>query len=99
MNRYATIDLMFDSKRKLKLNRFARMPLPPQFEQNFRYPASKRSKAMHARMATNTERNQPRPLINTTAMMDDQRSAGATGPASEPVTLQNYFTQTAEEAQ
>jgi hypothetical protein len=50
-------------------------------------------------MATNTERDQQTPSINAAAVMNDQASAGAAGPASEPVTLQNHFTQTAEEAQ
>jgi hypothetical protein len=50
-------------------------------------------------MATNTERDQQMPSINVTAVMDDQARAGATGPASEPVTLQNHVTQATKEAQ
>jgi hypothetical protein len=50
-------------------------------------------------MTSKTERDQTTPSINAATVMNDQTSAGTTGPALEPVTLQNHFTQTAEEAQ
>jgi hypothetical protein len=42
---------------------------------------------MHARVATDTERNQPALLVIAAAVMDDQTCADATGAAPEPVTL------------
>jgi hypothetical protein len=82
-----TIQPMFDTKRKLELNRFAGMSLPPQFKKNFRYPAPKHPIAMHPGMATEAERNQPTLLVISVAVMHDQTCAGAADAASGPVTL------------
>jgi hypothetical protein len=67
----ATIHSMLDPKWKLELNRFAGMPLPPQFKQNFRYPAPKGPIAMDPRMATYTKRNQPTLLVIASPVMYD----------------------------
>jgi len=51
---------------------------------------------MQPDVATNAQRDQPRPRVTLVAMMNNQPPAHSAYPALEPVTLKNQLAQTAE---